>query len=170
MPTTQTRGTPYEPPYLTTHVSSIYDGTGRTVKWYKDAQGKIHYAAKGLNKADKDDLYWTQEYGRELIVSPTRNSILTPIKSGDSVIDAKGTRNLFELAKYTPEELMGGFGANSNSLPTIQKNSQTVVSFGSAVTVNGNVNDSLSMMKIATQQAQSKISETLKNLSDEIKY
>ena len=166
MPTTASRGTPYEPPYKT-HVTTLYNAPYSTVKWDRIG-GYYRYYAKGLSKADKDQLAWTQELGDEVIVSPTRSSILTPIKKGDAVIDAKGTRNLFELAKVDPKQLLNGM--SSASTPTLQQNKAFGVNISSLVTVNGPINDSLAMMKIAANEAQSKITKTLKDLSDEIKY
>lgn len=168
MPTTASRGTPYSPP--TEHVSTIYSPGSPAIKWHKDAYGNIktRYYAKGLSKAEEDQLAWTQELGDEVIVSPTRSSILTPIKKGDAVIDAKGTQNLFELAKVDPKQLLNGM--SSASTPTLQQNKAISLHFDSAIQVNGNVNDTLQMAKIAGKEVQSGIANTLKELSDEIKY
>lgn len=148
--------------------TTIYDGRSNAVRWNNTDNYRKH--AKGLTKAQKDELAWTQELGDEMIVSPTRQSILTPLKAGDSVLTAEMTKNLWELAKLDPNEIRNSQNLSVTTIPNVQQNKAISLNFGSAIEVNGNVNDSMAMVKIAGQEAQSKIAETLKNLNDEIKY
>lgn len=62
--------------------------------------------AKGAKKLKEDELAWTQEKGSEIIVSPTRQAILTPLEKGDSVINDKLTENLFKWGEIDPNKFM----------------------------------------------------------------
>ncbi len=70
---------------------------------------KLTAYAGGLHNAPKDEIAWTQEKGQELLLSPTRDSILTTIKKGDSVLTVEETENLFKLSQMDPAELKKKF-------------------------------------------------------------
>ena len=57
----------------------------------------LHYAS-GTKRVGADALAWTQERGFEAILRPTDNAILTPLKAGDSVLNAKATQTLWDFA------------------------------------------------------------------------
>ena len=61
--------------------------------------------ARGVHKLKNDEIAWTQENGEEVILSPARNAILTPLKHGDTVLTADQTDNIYELSKLTPENI-----------------------------------------------------------------
>lgn len=123
--------------------------------------GNIKLHAKGLSKAQQDELAWTQELGEEAIVSPTRSSILTPIKKGDSVLTAEMTKNLWELAKVNPKQLLNGSGANV-SIPQIEANNNSV-QIGTLVNVEGNISDdNLADVK---QTIQEELKKTFRNIN-----
>ena len=123
--------------------------------------GFIYGHAKGLSKAEKDQLAWTQELGEEAIVSPTRSSILTPIKKGDSVLTAEMTKNLWELAKVDPKQLLDGSGANV-SIPQIEANNNSV-QIGTLVNVEGSISDdNLADVK---QTIQEELKKTFRNIN-----
>lgn len=142
-------------------------GSLDTSKYHKDSTGSWvrNKYARGLTKAEKDQLAWTQELGDEVIVSPTRNSILTPIKKNDGVLNAQDTANIFEWAKISPSEFFNQSQPQVN-MPNITKANQTIINFESLVNVNGNVNDSMEMMKIAANEASSKLKETFRNINN----
>ena len=52
-----------------------------------------------------DEIAWTQEKGQEILVSPSRDSILTTIKRGDSVLTVEQSENLFRFSQLNPEEI-----------------------------------------------------------------
>lgn len=156
---TRKTGSNYTPDYKTYYKTGNY----RTIKYSSGY-------AKGLTKAEQDELAWTQELGDELILSPTRNSVLTPIKSGDTVLTAERTKNLFELSKIDPQQILSGIGATNASAPTLQQNKAFGVTIGNVVNIEGAVNDTPEMIKIAAQEAQAKIVKTLRDLNDEMKY
>lgn len=86
-------------------------------------------AAIGVHKVPKDDDYWTQEFGSEAIIRPSDGAILTPLKSGDSVLSKTATDNLWKAAndpsKFIRDNIMGGLlssidsSANSNYVQNI---------------------------------------------------
>ena len=57
----------------------------------------LHYAS-GTKRVGADALAWTQEHGLEAILRPADNAILTPLKVGDSVLNAKATQTLWDFA------------------------------------------------------------------------
>ena len=61
--------------------------------------------ATGVKNLKEKELAWTQEKGAEIIVSPTRNAILTPLEKGDSVINDKLTDNLLKWGTIDPNSL-----------------------------------------------------------------
>lgn len=58
------------------------------------------FATGGKNL--KEQLAWTNEYGKEAILSPSRNAILTPIENQDSVLNPEMTKNLWRWAEINP--------------------------------------------------------------------
>jgi len=152
-------GTAYEPPYKT-HYTSVYNAPYSGVQW-DSIGGHYKKKAKGLRKADQNELMWTQELGDEVIVSPTRNSILTPIKKNDSILTASMTKNLWELAKVDPKQLLEGNGANI-SAPQIQSNNSSV-QIGTLVNVEGSISDdNLTDVK---QTIQEELKKTFRNIN-----
>ena len=71
--------------------------------------------AKGVRNLNEDELAWTQEYGAEAILSPTRNAILTPLKKEDTVLTAEQTNRLFEWAQMSPDILHNMYMRSSGS-------------------------------------------------------
>ena len=55
------------------------------------------YATGKRNFLD-DEVVWTQENGKEMIVRPSDGAILTPIARGDSVLNANASRNIWDMA------------------------------------------------------------------------
>ena len=74
------------------------------------SQGVSHTLgfANGVKKLATGGRYlaWTQEKGREIIISPSSNAVLTPLSRGDSVLRNSFTENLFDWAKYSPNQYM----------------------------------------------------------------
>lgn len=93
------------------------------------------YAKGGQNLSRQ--LAWTQELGREAILSPSNNAILTPISNGDSVLTKAMTDNLWDWAKINPISLL------NPKLPTASANSGSVnIHYDNLVRVDGDVNNS----------------------------
>ena len=58
----------------------------------------INKFAKGVYNLGKDQLAWTQEQGREMIIRPSDGAVLTPLAKGDSVLNAGATNNIWDMA------------------------------------------------------------------------
>ena len=147
-------------------------GNSTTVEVKKEWKGhwfSPNAYATGLKKSDMDQLAWTQEVGAESILSPTRNAILTPIRKHDSVLNADMTDNLWKWAEQNPNEFIKSMQLGTPQLPLAvgaeTNNSMTV---GSLIQVNGPVNDSLEMMKIAANQAARVVTQSFKKMNDGI--
>ena len=81
---------------------------------------KIQYKT-GVYGITQDQLAWTQENKKEeAIIRPSDGAILTPLSHGDSVLNAKATKALFEFAN-NPDEYFKSYtdGSNYNDVPTI---------------------------------------------------
>lgn len=63
--------------------------------WVTKAQ--LSGYAAGLLKAKKDEAAWINENGTEAVISPSDNAIVTHISKGDSVLDAKATKNIWDI-------------------------------------------------------------------------
>lgn len=90
----------------------------------KEADDKVKDYVDKLNDADDDggydykrhargvyslrhrELAWTQEEGGEMILSPSRNAILTPLERGDSVLTKARTDNIYDWSKIDPYALL----------------------------------------------------------------
>jgi hypothetical protein len=94
--------------------------------------------ASGTRRIGKNMSAWTQEDGTELIVRPSDGAILTPLKAGDGVIPADLTKNLFEMARNYPN-LPGTEMVQIPNLPNSGMKQNITVTYGSLLTVNGNV-------------------------------
>ena len=69
------------------------------LKGYKNGTNPL-----GVRKAQKA---WTQEHGQsEIIYRKSDGAILTNLNRGDAVYNNKISKNLYELGKYSPEQLM----------------------------------------------------------------
>lgn len=77
----------------------------------KNNLSKYYYSAfkTGAKRITKAQDAWTQEAGRELILSPSRNAMLTSMEPGDSVLTSQMTDNIWRLAK-NPEQFIGTHG------------------------------------------------------------
>ena len=81
--------------------------------------------AEGVKNLKESEIAWTQEKGAEMIVSPTRNAILTPLEKGDSVINDKLTDNLFKWGTIDPDKfrVKHDYSVDFKNLPINTKNS-----------------------------------------------
>lgn len=94
----------------------LLDKKGGKPKVFTKAQYKT-----GVYGLTQDQLAWTQENKKEeAIIRPSDGAILTPLSHGDSVLNAKATKALFEFAN-NPDEYFKSYtdGSNYNDVPTI---------------------------------------------------
>ena len=71
--------------------------------------------ATGVYNLPKSEIAWTQEKGREVIISPSTGAMLTPLAEHDSVLSAAATRNMFEFFN-DPSVFMEGLNLSKYSL------------------------------------------------------
>lgn len=133
---------------------------------------QIQAYAKGVRNLNKDQLAWTQEEGGEVILSPTRNSILTPLKSGDTVLTKEQTDNIFEWAKFDPTKFASLKLFDSINTPSMNKigatENNTSVHIDNVLTVNGNVDDT--NIKRMEEIANKAVSSLVTQMGKQIKY
>ena len=159
---------------------TVKDSSGRTLwsgtskeaaeaqkNWYGGGGVHVEHNAKGNRRVSKDTLSWVNENGPEMIVSPSTGAILTPLKKGDAVLPTDQTSNIWEWSRFDPEEFANKLVQSIDNVGTgnVQTNTMQV---GSLVTVNGNVNDSMAMMEIASTTASTKIKQSFKELSNNL--
>ena len=76
----------------------------------------------GVHNLTSNRIAWTQESGSEAIIRPSDGAILTPLKSGDSVLTSTQTENLFGFAKNPLEFLKTVSGIDVGNVGTKQLN------------------------------------------------
>ena len=150
---------------------------------------KVGGYANGVHRLDKDEVAWTQEKGDELILSPDRNAMLTPLKRGDTVLTAEQTDNLYKMSKVNPDNFISleQFEAmNSDSMQRLWANarmSEPVVDkrmsapiynyFESMLTINGDVNDlknlKAQMQEIADRSSIKASNNSIRRLAEGIR-
>ena len=159
-----------QPRYRVTNSNGnvVYDGTDvnaaqAQAQWY--GGGDIKEYAEGSKRIPKNQIAWTQEQGAEMIVSPSTGAVLTPLKTGDMVVPADQTKNIWEWSRFNPSEFANKLAQNINNtgVAPVQTNTMQV---GALVQVNGNINDTMEMMQIAATQASTKIKQSFKQLSN----
>lgn len=128
--------------------------------------------AKGVHNLDKDEIAFTQENGQEIILSPTRNAILTPLKQGDSVLTKAQTDAIYEWAKYNPNTFvpngMKNILSNISKIQPVIKNSNPTVEFnGTLMHIDKVDNTNIKQMENIANKA---IDRLALKLSDGIKY
>lgn len=94
-------------------------------RFAKNAQGKktrenFTGYATGAEKILSDQIAWTQEQGQEFIVRPSDGAILTPLKKGDSVLNAVATSNIWDMANDPAEFIKENLGVDMGDTPVIQ--------------------------------------------------
>lgn len=90
----------------------------------KDKKGNRRYNftgyATGIEKVKRDETAWTQEQGREFIVRPSDGAILTPLKKGDSVLNAYATGNIWDMANDPAQFIKDNLNLEADANPVVQ--------------------------------------------------
>ena len=134
---------------------------------FKVIGNKAYAYAKGTKGVPFNQLAWTQEDGPEAIINPNDGSILTPLQKGSAVLPTDQTSNIWEWSRFNPEEFASKLIQTIGNVEggKVQTNTMQV---GSLITVNGNVNDTMEMVQIATNTASAKIKESFNELSNSL--
>lgn len=110
--------------------------------------------ASGSPSIPKDMNAFTQEKGPEIIVSPSRKAIYTPLKEGDSVFTAEMTKNLWDWSKLKPNLAMVNMG-----LPSTAITSDNISNYNNTNAVN-NFEFNITMPNVTdSSQAQALVNE-----------
>lgn len=119
------------------HIKSA-DGKYGDLGWVKLSQ--LSGYAGGLHKATKEELAWTQEDGREIVISPSTGAVLTKINPGDSVIPNNITENLFKWGMTDPKQVLPGLATSVMPENNVDNRSVTIENhYGSLINIEGNV-------------------------------
>ena len=73
--------------------------------------------ATGKKNFLNNEIAWTQENGKEFIVRPSDGAILTPIAKGDSVLNAKASGNIWNMANNPAEFIKDSLKLDTANVP-----------------------------------------------------
>ena len=109
--------------------------------------------ASGTKRAKKDETAWVNEYGTELMVSPTDNAILAGIKKDTGIIPAGLTDNLFDWGEIDPAHFISSMTRKLNDRSSTGQTGTSITQYyDSLLNVEGNVDSTvISDMKKFTQ-------------------
>ena len=109
--------------------------------------------ASGTKRAKKDEAAWVNEYGTELMVSPTDNAILAGIKKDTGIIPAGLTDNLFDWGEIDPAHFISSMTRKLNDRSSTGQTGTSITQYyDSLLNVEGNVDSTvISDMKKFTQ-------------------
>lgn len=171
--------TPYKSPTYTssetpkkTH-TSIGGGSGGSIN-----KNVMTAFAKGVHNLKQDEIAWTQEQGvgSELILSPTRNAILTDLRKGDTVLTKKQTDMILEWSKlnpvnFVPDSVRNMVGELSRMQPQIvNRNTSKPITVNNSITFTGDINDTNHFTKQVTGIINRELDKSYKELMNEIRY
>ena len=147
------------------YANQLYDQIKAAIKAYRkeieDIENRYVGYATGVYNLQKPQFAWTQENGNELVLSPSRNAVLTKLNKGDAVLTKEQTDNLFKLSKIDPEDIFGKMKVGQ-----VSRVDAPVLTIGNVLTVNGNIDDT--NVKKMEAVANSAIDKAFKKFSSEI--
>lgn len=136
--------------YINQHHNELYS---YWVSKGKSNMSKYYYNAfkSGARTIDKDQLAWTQENEPEVIIRPSDGAILTPLAKNDSVLNAKATGNIFDMANSPTKFIKDNLGIVNSSVPNNSSTNNNIVQNLDNVTFNfpnvRNYNEMLAQMQ-----------------------
>ena len=136
--------------------------TGKTLGkgdlgWLKLSQ--ISGYATGKKNLLDNELAWTQENGKEFIVRPSDGAILTPLAKSDSVLKAKASGNIWDMANNPSEFIKDNLNLGAANVPNNSSvNNNVTQNFENVVFSMPNVH---SYNELLTQMAKDKDFEKL---------
>ncbi len=100
--------------------------------------------ASGTKRAKKDETAWVNEYGTELMVSPTDNAILAGIKKDTGIIPAGLTDNLFDWGEIDPAHFISSMTRKLNDRSSTGQTGTSINQhYDSLLNVEGNVDSTV---------------------------
>lgn len=136
--------------------------TGKTLGkgdlgWLKLSQ--ISGYATGKKNLIDNELAWTQENGKEFIVRPSDGAILTPLAKSDSVLNAKASSNIWDMANNPSDFIKSNLDLGATNVPNNSSvNNNVTQNFENVVFSMPNVH---SYNELLTQMAKDKDFEKL---------
>lgn len=103
--------------------------------------------AIGAKRIYEDQLAWTQEYGKEYIISPTSGAVLTPLSKGDSVLNTNASKNLWNMANTPGDFIKDVLGVDYNAPNSSGGNGVYTQNFESVVFTMPNVKNYDEMLR-----------------------
>lgn len=74
--------------------------------------GQLSGYETGKSKLKSDEVAWTQENGAEMIVRPSDGAILTPLAKNDSVLNARASGNIWDMANDPSKFIRDNLGTS----------------------------------------------------------
>ena len=167
--------TPYDPPTTPKTTAVPYQGAVE----YAKANNKAYSSyAKGVHNLSKDEISWTQEQGvdSELILSPSRNAILTDLRKGDTVLTAKQTDMIYKWSQLNPVDIIPSSARNMvNDIQmkqpqVVNRNTSKPITVNNSITFTGDINDTNHFTKQVTGIINRELDKSYKELMNEIRY
>jgi DNA-binding Lrp family transcriptional regulator len=96
----------------------------------------------GSKRIDQEQLAWTQENGRELIMRKTDGAMLTKLNPGDAIAPNNLTENLFKWGTVDPNTFLANAINTTTALPSMSELKQNITieqHYDSLIHVDGNV-------------------------------
>lgn len=133
---------------------------------------RLNGYASGVRTLDEDQLAWTQEYGSEMILSPTRNAVLTPLKQGDTVLTKAQTDAIYEWSKLNPNTFvpngMKSMLSNASKIQPITNSSSPTLEFnGTLMHIDKVDSTNIKQMENIANKA---VDRLVTQMSDGIRY
>ena len=115
--------------------SGTYTGTASQNTWMIK-QMKAHGYRRGSSNIPYDEFAWTGEGDRpEMILRPSDNAIYTAVKAHDKVVNADGTKNLFDFANDPDGFIKSHMLGDVSRMPKITTPQSTEISNDISMTV-----------------------------------
>ncbi len=113
----------------------------------------LKFYKKGVRNLPNGEVAITQEDGTEMILSPLRGGMLTPLCKGDSVMTAEETDNLYKIAQMPAEELKKQLYKNyppEVNIKNMMKHPSTPVTNNNTVTSNNKYDVTFNLPNVRT--------------------
>lgn len=81
--------------------------------------------AQGVYNLNRSQLAWTQENNPEMIIRPSDGAILTPLAKGDSVLNARASSNIWNMANSPTDFIRDNLGIGNMNVPNAQNVNST---------------------------------------------
>lgn len=132
---------------------------------------KLRKYASGT-RSTKGNIFIKDEKGRELTLPKLSNGKYAIEPEGSQILTKVQTDNIFDWSKLKPIDVLPNLNIMGNIPKIANKNAvlSPSISYGSLVTINGDVNDTNHFTRQITQVVGKELDRSFKEFSDSIKY